>query len=69
MEDQRRLRDCVIRLREQGTHFILSNSDTPETRRLYEDFDIRTIGVKQGIKPKSDIKKHQPTQELLIYNL
>lgn len=69
MEDQRRLRDCLIRLREQDTRFILSNSDTPETRRLYEGFDMQTIGVKRGIKPKLDIKKHQPTQELLIYNL
>lgn len=69
MGDQRRLRDCLIRLRDQGTRFILSNSDTPETRSLYEGFDMRTIGVKRGIKPRSDIKKHQPTQELLIYNL
>ena len=69
MEDQRRLRDCLVRLREQGTRFILSNSDTPETRGLYKGFDMRTISVKRGIKPRSDIKKHQPTQELLIYNL
>lgn len=69
MEDQRRLRDSLIRLREQGTRFILSNSDTSETHRLYKGFNIRTIGVNRGIKPKSDIKKHQPTQELLIYNL
>ena len=69
IEDQCRLRDCLVRLREQGTRFILSNSDTPETRSLYEGFDIRTIGVKRGIKPRSDIRKHQPAQELLIYNL
>lgn len=69
MEDQRRLRDCVARLRGQGIRFILSNSDTPETRELYKGFDMRTISVKRGIKPGSDIEKHQPTQELLIYNL
>ena len=69
MEDQRRLRDYLIHLRDRGTRFILSNSDTPETRKLYEGFDMRTIRVKRGIKPRSDIKKHQPTQELLIYNL
>ena len=69
MKDQRRLRDCLVRLRERGTHFILSNSDTSKTRSFYEGFDIRTTRVKRGIKPKSDIKKHQPTQELLIYNL
>lgn len=69
MTDQRRLRDCVTRLRNQDTRFILSNSNTPETRELYKGFDMRTIGVKRGIKPKSDIKRHQPTQELLIYNL
>lgn len=69
MEDQCRLRDYLVYLKEQGTHFILSNSDTSETRNLYEGFDIRTIGVNRGMKPRSDIKKHQPTQELLIYNL
>lgn len=69
MKDQRRLRDCLVHLREQNTRFILSNSDTPETRRLYEGFDMRITGVKRGIKPRFDIKKHQPTQELLIYNL
>ena len=40
-DEQVRLRDECLKLREQGIRFIQSNSDCPEIRSLYKDFEIK----------------------------
>jgi DNA adenine methylase len=51
-DEQVRLRDECLKLREQGIRFIQSNSDCPEIRSLYKDFEIKTVQAKRAINSK-----------------
>ena len=53
-DEQVRLRDECVKLREQGIHFLESNSDCPEIRELYADFTIRTVQAKRAINSRGD---------------
>lgn len=53
-EEQVRLRDQCLKMREQGIRFLQSNSDSPEIRELYSDFKIRTVQAKRAVNSKSD---------------
>ena len=44
-----KLRDVARRLKKKGVHVILSNSDTPLTRDLYADFELREVQARRSI--------------------
>ena len=58
------LRDMALRLKKKGVYVILSNSDTPRVRELYQGFEIREVQRGGGLN--SDIEKRQKVTELLI---
>jgi len=62
--DQIRLRDTFVALAQRGVKVMLSNSDCPFIRELYEDFTIRTIYASRAIN--SNAKKRGKITELLI---
>ena len=62
--EQRRLRDCMDRWREKGCHVLLSNSDTPLIRRLYEEYRIEEVVAPRHINSKAD--RRGMTVELLV---
>ena len=49
-----RLRDECAKLREQGIHFVESNSDCEAIRELYADFEIKTVQAKRAINSRGD---------------
>ena len=53
-DEQVRLRDECVKLREQGIRFVESNSDCPEIRELYSDFEIKTVQAKRSINSRGD---------------
>jgi len=63
-EDQIRLRDECIKLRNQGIHFLQSNSDCEEIRELYKDFKIEIVSAKRSINSRGD--KRGAIKEVLI---
>lgn len=50
-DEQVRLRDECVKLREQGIHFLQSNSDCEEIRELYKSFKIETVYAKHSLGP------------------
>jgi DNA adenine methylase len=66
-ENQKELRDVAMELVKQGTHVLLSNSDSAIVRELYKDkkfFKIHTVEISRGIAAKSSSRKRMT--ELLI---
>lgn len=63
-EDQTRLRDYAAELRAGGANVLLSNSDTTETRSLYDGFDMATVGARRAIN--SRVERRGRVSELLI---
>ena len=61
---QLRLRDCFKALDERGVHVLLSNSDTPFVRRLYNGFHISEVKAPRRINSKG--AKRGDVTELLI---
>jgi DNA adenine methylase len=64
LQDQIRLRDVAKRLAARGVHVLLSNSDTPLVRELYEKFNLEEVQVPRSINSKSG--KRGKVGELLI---
>lgn len=65
-EEQKRLRDCCVALREQGIRFIQSNSDCDAIRELYKDFQIKVVRARRSIN--SDGNRRGPVNEVMIIN-
>lgn len=65
-EDQRRLAAHVRELDRRGCLVAVSNSDTPEIRRLYHGFRIEQVATLRFINCKANGRT--PVQELLISN-
>ena len=63
-DEQVRLRDECIKLREQGIHFLQSNSDCEEIRELYKYFKIETVAAKRSINSRGD--RRGAVKEVLI---
>lgn len=65
-EQQIRLRDECLKLKEQGIRFVESNSDCQEIRDLYEgeEFEIRTVQAKRSINSRGD--RRGAVNEVLI---
>lgn len=64
MDEQRRLRDVFKKLYDKGVYAIISNSDAPELRDLYAEFEIHEVDAKRNINSKGDGRG--PVKELLI---
>jgi len=65
-EDQTRLRDFALRLHGQGIHVMVSNSDTPLIRRLYDHpvFKVAIVQAPRFVNCKPT--KRGPINELVI---
>lgn len=63
-DEQVRLRDECLKLKEQGISFLQSNSDCLAIRELYEGFTLKTIKAKRSINSKGD--KRGAVNEVLI---
>ena len=65
-DDQRRLRDVAVRLKERGVHVLLSNADVPPVRELYAaaNFKLRRVEARRTINSKANLRG--PVGELLI---
>jgi DNA adenine methylase len=64
LEDQTRLRDVAKKLIARGVHVLLSNSDTPLTRKLYRGFKIEEVQAPRRVNSKGG--KRGNVGELLI---
>ncbi len=63
-EEQKNLRDACDALRARGIPFIESNSDTPEIRELYKNYDIRQVKARRSINSQG--AKRGKIDEVLI---
>jgi DNA adenine methylase len=63
-EDQIRLRDRVIELANMGVKVMVSNSDCPFIRDIYQDFRIETIEAGRSIN--SDATKRGKITEVVV---
>jgi len=60
------LKICVDKIDKGGGHFMVSYDDEPEIRKLYKDYDIKTIDTKYaGTSPE---KRKETKTELVIVN-
>ncbi len=55
------------KLRDKGIAFLQSNSDCPEIRELYKEYEIRTVQAKRSIN--SNASKRGEISEVLIYSV
>ena len=62
--DQERLRDVFFSLSKKGVKVMLSNSDTPTTRSLYEGANIHEVKATRMVN--SNAKKRGKVGELII---
>jgi DNA adenine methylase len=63
-DEQVRLARLMFSLKELNIRALLSNSDTPETRKLYKGLEIHTVFAKRRINSKGD--KRGKVTELLV---
>jgi DNA adenine methylase len=54
LADQQRLASLYRQLSDRGVAVVLSNSDTPLVRELYQGFDLREVQVKRAINSKGE---------------
>ncbi len=64
LADQQRLAVCFRELIKRGVRVVLSNSDTPLVRDLYEGFAVHEIRARRNINSKGD--RRGEVNELLI---
>lgn len=64
LAEQERLRDVAKKLDTRGVHVLLSNSDTPLTRKLYRGFKIEEVQAPRRVNSKAS--KRGNVGELLI---
>ena len=63
-KDQERLLRELVRLRARGVNAVLSNADTPQTRKLYEDFACHVATMPRSIN--SNATKRGAAAELIV---
>ena len=61
---QVRLRDLFVKLADNRIAVVLSNSDTPEVRELYDGWELSEVQAKRSINSKPD--RRGPVGELII---
>ncbi len=64
-EQQVELKKECDKLKAKGILFLQSNSDCPEIRELYKDYEIKTVQAKRSINSKAN--KRGEISEVLIY--
>jgi len=64
LAEHERLAKTFARLAKKGVSVLLSNSDTPETRALYAEFETKTVFAKRAIN--SDATRRGAVSELLV---
>lgn len=64
-EQQIALKEECDKLRKKGISFVQSNSDCPEIRELYKEYEIKTVQAKRAIN--SNASKRGEINEVLIY--
>jgi DNA adenine methylase len=70
IKDQERLRDTMTKLHKRGVMVVLSNSDAPEVRALYEQLDGFTITeIKANRAINSNGSKRGEVGELIVTNV
>jgi len=62
-----RLANAFARLKKRGVVALLSNSDTPETRALYREFDTHTVHATRAIN--SNASRRGSVPELLVHSI
>ena len=65
-QEQQRLCEFCCSLDKQGVHFMLSNSDTPFIRDLYQQFHIDVIQAPRHISCNG--QQRGKIQEVIVYN-
>ncbi|MCL6449450.1 MAG: DNA adenine methylase [Armatimonadetes bacterium] len=65
-EDQRRLAEVFRQLDAKGCLVMLSNSDTPFIRKLYEGYDVQAVYARRAINCRAEGRG--PITELVIRN-
>jgi DNA adenine methylase len=55
-KDQIQLRNVFVELQKRGVKAMLSNSDTPFIRHLYNDFSIHQVFASRSVNSKSDAR-------------
>ena len=63
-DEHSRLADAMLKLKSRQVFALLSNSDTPETRRLYEGLTIERVAAVRLINSKAD--QRGPVGEILV---
>jgi DNA adenine methylase len=62
---QERLRDVAAELKRRGVHVLISNSDSPEVRHLYRDFEQEAVSASRQVNSKAEGRGK--ISELLIW--
>ncbi len=65
-EQQILLKQECDKLRDKGIAFLQSNSDCPEIRELYKDYEIKTVQAKRSINSKGN-KRGEISEVLICY--
>jgi DNA adenine methylase len=65
-DDQRELARVYRALDKKGCLLMLSNSDTPLIREIYQGFDIREVSARRNINSK--VERRGPICELVVLN-
>ena len=63
-DDQIRLRDIFVKLARRGVKVMLSNSDCPFIRKIYQEFKIHEISASRAIN--SDANKRGKISEVIV---
>ena len=66
LAEHERLAKTFARLTKRGVSSLLSNSDTPETRELFQAFDTRTVQATRAIN--SNATRRGAISELLVHS-
>jgi len=56
-DEQVRLKEECDKLASKGIHFMQSNSDCPEIRALYSDYEILTVKAKRAINSRGNRRR------------
>ena len=65
-EEQKRLKETCDDLRKRKVHFLESNSDCDDIRKLYSEYDITTVKAKRSVNSKAN--KRGAIKEVLIHD-
>lgn len=65
-KEQIRLKKLCDKLNDRGIKFLLSNSNVPMIRELYNDYDINIVDAKRSVNSKAE--KRGTVEEVLIRN-